>query len=313
VPTSVITGGAGFLGSHLCDRMLAEGHRVICVDNLDTGTLENIEHIRDPAFVFLQHDLIQHLEIAERVDYVFHLASPASPIDYLRLPLHTLKVGSYGTHNALGLAKRHRARFLLASTSEVYGDPKEHPQSEDYWGHVNPIGPRGVYDEAKRYAEALTMAYHRQQGVDTHIVRIFNTYGPRMRPHDGRAIPTFIRQALEGKPMTVFGEGQQTRSFCYVSDLIEGFVRLIDSDVHRPVNIGNPGEFTILELAETILRMTGSPSPIVYEALPQDDPAVRRPDITLAREVLGWEPTIELEEGLRLTLTGMGVEVAAAG
>jgi dTDP-glucose 4,6-dehydratase len=313
VPTSVITGGAGFLGSHLCDRMLAEGHRVICVDNLDTGTLENIEHIRDPAFVFLQHDLIQHLEIAEGVDYVFHLASPASPIDYLRLPLHTLKVGSYGTHNALGLAKRHRARFLLASTSEVYGDPKEHPQSEDYWGHVNPIGPRGVYDEAKRYAEALTMAYHRQQGVDTHIVRIFNTYGPRMRPHDGRAIPTFIRQALEGKPMTVFGEGQQTRSFCYVSDLIEGFVRLIDSDVHRPVNIGNPGEFTILELAETILRMTGSPSPIVYEALPQDDPAVRRPDITLAREVLGWEPTIELEEGLRLTLTGMGVEVAAAG
>jgi dTDP-glucose 4,6-dehydratase len=313
VPTSVITGGAGFLGSHLCDRMLAEGHRVICVDNLDTGTLENIEHIRDPAFVFLQHDLIQHLEIAERVDYVFHLASPASPIDYLRLPLHTLKVGSYGTHNALGLAKRHRARFLLASTSEVYGDPKEHPQSEDYWGHVNPIGPRGVYDEAKRYAEALTMAYHRQQGVDTHIVRIFNTYGPRMRPHDGRAIPTFIRQALEGKPMTVFGEGQQTRSFCYVSDLIEGFVRLIDSDVHRPVNIGNPGEFTILELAETILRMTGSPSPIVYEALPQDDPAVRRPDITLAREVLGWEPTIELEEGLRLTLTGMGVEAAAAG
>ena len=313
MPTSVITGGAGFLGSHLCDRMLAEGHRVICVDNLDTGTLENIEHIRDPAFVFLQHDLIQHLEIAERVDYVFHLASPASPIDYLRLPLHTLKVGSYGTHNALGLAKRHRARFLLASTSEVYGDPKEHPQSEDYWGHVNPIGPRGVYDEAKRYAEALTMAYHRQQGVDTHIVRIFNTYGPRMRPHDGRAIPTFIRQALEGKPMTVFGEGQQTRSFCYVSDLIEGFVRLIDSDVHRPVNIGNPGEFTILELAETILRMTGSPSPIVYEALPQDDPAVRRPDITLAREVLGWEPTIELEEGLRLTLTGMGVEVAAAG
>jgi dTDP-glucose 4,6-dehydratase len=251
VPTSVITGGAGFLGSHLCDRMLAEGHRVICVDNLDTGTLENIEHIRDPAFVFLQHDLIQHLEIAERVDYVFHLASPASPIDYLRLPLHTLKVGSYGTHNALGLAKRHRARFLLASTSEVYGDPKEHPQSEDYWGHVNPIGPRGVYDEAKRYAEALTMAYHRQQGVDTHIVRIFNTYGPRMRPHDGRAIPTFIRQALEGKPMTVFGEGQQTRSFCYVSDLIEGFVRLIDSDVHRPVNIGNPGEFTIPRRSST--------------------------------------------------------------
>jgi dTDP-glucose 4,6-dehydratase len=312
VPTSVITGGAGFLGSHLCDRMLAEGHRVICVDNLDTGTLENIEHIRAPEFSFLQHDLIGHLEIPEPVDYVFHLASPASPIDYLRLPLHTLKVGSYGTHNALGLAKRHRAKFLLASTSEVYGDPKEHPQSESYWGHVNPIGPRGVYDEAKRYAEALTMAYHRQQGVDTHIVRIFNTYGPRMRPHDGRAIPTFIRQALEDKPITVFGEGQQTRSFCYVSDLIEGFIRLINSDTHSPVNIGNPGEFTILELAEVILRMTGSSSEIVYEALPQDDPTVRRPDITLARELLGWEPTVELEEGLRRTLTGMGVEVVVA-
>ncbi len=211
MPTSVVTGGAGFLGSHLCDRLLVEGHRVLCVDNLDTGTLENIEHIRDPRFAFIQHDMIGHLEVAEGVDYVFHLASPASPIDYLRLPLHTLKVGSYGTHNALGLAKRHRARFLLASTSEVYGDPKEHPQSEGYWGHVNPIGPRGVYDEAKRYAEALTMAYHRQQGVDTHIVRIFNTYGPRMRPHDGRAIPTFLRQALAHKPLTVFGEGDQTR------------------------------------------------------------------------------------------------------
>jgi dTDP-glucose 4,6-dehydratase len=313
VPTSLVTGGAGFLGSHLCDRLLAEGHRVVCVDNLDTGTLENIEHIRAPEFAFLQHDLIQHLEVGERVDYVFHLASPASPIDYLRLPLHTLKVGSYGTHNALGLAKRHRARFMLASTSEVYGDPKEHPQSETYWGHVNPIGPRGVYDEAKRYAEALTMAYHRQQGVDTHIVRIFNTYGPRMRPHDGRAIPTFIRQALEDKPITVFGEGDQTRSFCFVSDLIEGFMRLIDSDVHTPVNIGNPSEFTILELAEVILRMTGSASPVVYEALPEDDPTVRRPDITLARELLGWEPTVELEEGLRRTLTGMGVEVVVAG
>ncbi|WP_217914287.1 UDP-glucuronic acid decarboxylase family protein [Miltoncostaea marina] len=307
--TSVVTGGAGFLGSHLCDRLLAAGHRVICVDNLDTGTLENIEHIRDEAFTFLQHDLIDHIEIAERVDYVFHLASPASPIDYLRLPLHTLKVGSYGTHNALGLAKRHRARFLLASTSEVYGDPKEHPQSEGYWGHVNPIGPRGVYDEAKRYAEALTMAYHRQQGVDTHIVRIFNTYGPRMRPHDGRAIPTFIRQALQDKPITVFGDGSQTRSFCYVSDLIEGIVRLIDSERHEPVNLGNPGEFTILELAEAVVRVTGSASPIVHEALPQDDPTVRRPDITLARELLGWEPTIELEDGLRLTLAGMGVEV----
>lgn len=307
--TSLVTGGAGFLGSHLCDRLLAEDHRVICVDNLDTGTLENIEHIRDPSFTFLQHDMIQHLEIGEPVDYVFHLASPASPIDYLRLPLHTLKVGSYGTHNALGLAKRHRARFLLASTSEVYGDPKEHPQSETYWGHVNPIGPRGVYDEAKRYAEALTMAYHRQQGVDTHIVRIFNTYGPRMRPHDGRAIPTFLRQALSNKPITIFGEGRQTRSFCYVSDLIEGFLRLIDSSRHEPVNIGNSGEFTILELAEAILRVTGSRSQIIHEALPQDDPTVRRPDITLARELLDWAPTVELEEGLRLTLDGMGVEV----
>jgi dTDP-glucose 4,6-dehydratase len=313
MPTSLVTGGAGFLGSHLCDRLLADGHRVICVDNLDTGTLENIEHIREPEFVFLQHDLIDHLEVTEPLDYVFHLASPASPIDYLRLPLHTLKVGSYGTHNALGLAKRHRAKFLLASTSEVYGDPKEHPQPETYWGHVNPIGPRGVYDEAKRYAEALTMAYHRQQGVDTRIVRIFNTYGPRMRPHDGRAIPTFLRQALEHKPLTVFGEGEQTRSFCFVSDLIEGFLRLIESDRHEPVNIGNPGEFTILELAEVIIRVTGSRSEIVYEALPQDDPTVRRPDITLARELLGWEPTVELEEGLRLTLAGMGREVPLAG
>jgi len=310
--TSVVTGGAGFLGSHLCDRLLAEGHRVICVDNLDTGTLENIEHIRDEAFSFVQHDMIEHLEIAERVDFVFHLASPASPIDYLRLPLHTLKVGSYGTHNALGLAKRHRARFLLASTSEVYGDPEQHPQSEGYWGHVNPIGPRGVYDEAKRYAEALTMAYHRQQGVDTHIVRIFNTYGPRMRPHDGRAIPTFIRQALADKPITIFGEGEQTRSFCFVSDLIEGVLRLIRSDHHEPVNIGNPGEFTIRELADVILRVTGSRSEIVHQALPQDDPTQRRPDISLAQSLLGWIPTVDLEEGLRMTLADMQVELPLA-
>ena len=310
---SLVTGGAGFLGSHLCDRLLGEGHRVICVDNLDTGTLENVEHIRDPRFEFLQHDMTEHLEVPERVDYVFHLASPASPIDYLRLPLHTLKVGSYGTHNALGLAKRHRARFLLASTSEVYGDPKEHPQSEAYWGHVNPIGPRGVYDEAKRYAEALTMAYHRQQGVDTHIIRIFNTYGPRMRPRDGRAIPTFIRQALEGQPLTVFGEGDQTRPFCYVSDLIEGMWRLIQSDHHGPVNIGNPGEYTILQLAEAVIRITGSGSQIVFEALPQDDPTVRRPDISLARRLLGWEPTVGLDDGLRLTLERLGRSPATAG
>ena len=304
MPTSLVTGGAGFLGSHLCDRLLADGHRVICVDNLDTGTLENIEHIRSGDFVFLEHDMTSHLEIGESLDEVFHLASPASPIDYLRLPLHTLKVGSYGTHNALGLAKKHRARFLLASTSEVYGDPQVHPQREDYWGHVNPIGPRGVYDEAKRYAEALTMAYHRQQGVDTHIVRIFNTYGPRMRPKDGRAIPTFLRQAGEGAPLTVFGDGGQTRSFCFVTDLIEGLVRLIRSDEHDPVNIGNPEEYTILQLAEAVLEATGSPSEIVYEALPQDDPTVRQPDITRARAILGWEPTIGLADGLRMTIRG---------
>ena len=304
MPTSLVTGGAGFLGSHLCDRLLADGHRVICVDNLDTGTLENIEHIRSGDFEFLEHDMTRHLDIGESIDEVFHLASPASPIDYLRLPLHTLKVGSYGTHNALGLAKKHRARFLLASTSEVYGDPQVHPQREDYWGHVNPIGPRGVYDEAKRYAEALTMAYHRQQGVDTHIVRIFNTYGPRMRPKDGRAIPTFLRQANEGAPLTVFGDGSQTRSFCFVTDLIEGLVRLIRSDEHDPVNIGNPEEYTILQLAEAVLAATGSPSEIVYEALPQDDPTVRQPDITRARAILGWEPTIGLADGLRMTIQG---------
>lgn len=313
MPTSIVTGGAGFLGSHLCERLLADGHRVLCVDNLATGTLENIEHLRDDRFVFVQHDIIEHLEVDEPIDYVFHLASPASPIDYLRLPLLTLKVGSYGTHNALGLAKRHRARFLLASTSEVYGDPQVHPQPEGYWGHVNPIGPRGVYDEAKRYAEALTMAYHRQQGVDTHIVRIFNTYGPRMRPHDGRAVPTFLRQALADKPLTVFGDGSQTRSFCYVTDLIEGFLRLVDSDHHLPVNIGNPSEFTIHELAEVVLRLTGSGSQVVYEALPQDDPMVRRPDISLAQELLSWGPTIELEEGLTRTLAAQGHPLGPRG
>jgi dTDP-glucose 4,6-dehydratase len=301
----VVTGGAGFLGSHLCERLVADGHRVICVDNLDTGTLENIEHLRDPRFSFEQHDMVRHLDLPGPIDEVFHLASPASPIDYLRLPLHTLKVGSYGTHNALGLTKRHRARFLLASTSEVYGDPQIHPQAESYWGNVNPIGPRGVYDEAKRYAEALTMAYHRQQGVDTKIVRIFNTYGPRMRPNDGRAIPTFLQQALSNRPITVFGDGSQTRSFCYVSDLIDGLVRLIRSDYHLPVNIGNPGEFTILELAHTVIRMTGSRSEVVHEALPQDDPTIRQPDITLARALLGWEPTIELEPGLQVTIDAL--------
>jgi dTDP-glucose 4,6-dehydratase len=302
MPTAVVTGGAGFLGSHLCEYLLAEGHRVLCVDNLETASLENIEHIRDRDFVFANHDVVEHIEIDEPVDFVFHLASPASPIDYLRLPLHTLKVGSYGTHNALGLAKFKRARFLLASTSEVYGDPEVHPQPETYWGNVNPIGPRGVYDEAKRYAEALTMAYHRQQGVDTCIVRIFNTYGPRMRPHDGRAIPTFLRQALDGVPLTVFGSGSQTRSFCYVDDLIRGLYLLATSGEHFPVNIGNPNEFTLLELAEAVLQVTGSSSEIVYEALPVDDPKVRQPDITRARELLGWEPVVNLDEGLRRTV-----------
>jgi dTDP-glucose 4,6-dehydratase len=302
MPTAVVTGGAGFLGSHLCDYLIAEGYRVVCVDNLETGSLQNVEHLRGDSFTFVHHDLTQHLEVDEPVDFVYHLASPASPIDYLRLPLQTLKVGSYGTHNALGLAKWKRARFLIASTSEVYGDPQVHPQPETYWGNVNPIGPRGVYDEAKRYAEAITMAYHRQQGVDTAIVRIFNTYGPRMRPYDGRAIPTFVRQALANDPVTIFGDGSQTRSFCYVDDLVRGLVLLARSGEHMPVNIGNPTEFTLLELAENVLRITGSKSEIVYEALPVDDPQVRQPDITRARQLLGWEPQIQLEEGLRRML-----------
>jgi dTDP-glucose 4,6-dehydratase len=302
MPTAVVTGGAGFLGSHLCDTLVADGYRVVCVDNLETGSLQNVEHLRGENFVFLNHDLTRHLEVDEPVDMIFHLASPASPIDYLRLPLQTLKVGSYGTHNALGLAKWKRARFLLASTSEVYGDPAIHPQPESYWGNVNPIGPRGVYDEAKRYAEALTMAYHRQQGVDTCIVRIFNTYGMRMRPYDGRAIPTFIRQALANQPITVFGDGSQTRSFCYVDDLVRGLVLLAKSGEHLPVNIGNPQELTLLELARAVVEATGSTSEIVFEALPVDDPQVRQPDITRARQLLGWEPQVPLEEGLRRML-----------
>jgi dTDP-glucose 4,6-dehydratase len=305
--TALVTGGAGFLGSHLCDYLLEQGHRVICVDNLDTGSLLNIDHIRDPDFVFINHDLIDHIEVEESIDFVFHLASPASPIDYQRLPLHTLKVGSYGTHNTLGLAKFKRSRFLLASSSEVYGDPQVHPQPEHYWGNVNPIGPRGVYDEAKRYAEAMTMAYHRQQGVNTCIARIFNTYGPRMRPNDGRAVPTFVRQALENKPLTVFGDGSQTRSLCYVDDLVRGLVLLAESDEHMPVNLGNPNhEITMLELAETVIRVSGSTSDVVFEALPVDDPQIRRPDITRAREVLGWEPEIDVEQGLGRMLAAMG-------
>jgi dTDP-glucose 4,6-dehydratase len=307
--TCLVTGGAGFLGSHLCVELLARGNRVVCVDNLETGSLANIAHIRDSEQFRFEHiDIISPYYIDEPIDYVYHLASPASPIDYLRLPLHTLKVGSYGTHHTLGLAKAKRARFLISSTSEVYGDPQEHPQRESYWGHVNPIGPRGVYDEAKRYAEALTMAYHRQQGVDTAIMRIFNTYGPRMRPNDGRAIPTFFRQALQDRPITVFGDGSQTRSFCYISDLIRGMIALAESGYHDPVNIGNPDEFTLLQLAEEIVQLTSSKSPIVHEALPTDDPKVRRPDISLARELLDWEPRVELREGLKRTIHESGVE-----
>jgi dTDP-glucose 4,6-dehydratase len=312
--TCIVTGGAGFLGSHLCDELLRRGHRVICVDNLETGSLANIEHIRDPErFEHLNLDIIDPYHVAEPVDFVYHLASPASPIDYLRLPLHTLKVGSYGTHHTLGLAKAKRARFLLASTSEVYGDPQVHPQPESYWGHVNPIGPRGVYDEAKRYAEALTMAYHRQQGVDTAIIRIFNTYGSRMRPHDGRAIPTFLRQALANRPITVFGDGSQTRSFCFVSDLIRGMIALAESGYHNPVNIGNPNEFTLLELAETVVEVTGATSEIVFEALPVDDPKQRQPKIDLARELLGWSPEVQLREGLQRTIEQSGVELLVGG
>jgi dTDP-glucose 4,6-dehydratase len=309
MPTSVVTGGAGFLGSHLCDYLLAEGHNVVCIDNLETGSLENISHIRDGAFAFVNHDVIEPIWLEEPIDYVFHLAALASPVDYMRMPLASLKVGSYGTHHALGLAKWKRARFLLASTSEVYGDPQVHPQRETYWGNVNPIGPRGVYDEAKRYAEALTMTYHHQQGVDTCIARIFNTYGPRMRRNDGRASVNFIHQALEGKPLTVYGDGSQTRSLCYVDDLIRGLHLLATSGEHLPVNLGNPDhEVTMLELAQTVIKVTGSTSEVVFEALPTDDPQVRRPDITRARQVLGWQPEIDLEEGLTRWLKALRPE-----
>ena len=307
MPTSVVTGGAGFLGSHLCDHLLERDHRVICVDNLDTGSLENIAHIRDDAFSFVYQDVIEQIRIDGSVDYVFHLAALASPVDYLRAPLASLKVGSYGTHNALGLAKWKRARFLISSTSEVYGDPLVHPQPETYWGNVNPIGPRGVYDEAKRYAEALTMTYHSQQGVNTCIARIFNTYGPRMRKNDGRASVNFLNQAIGGKPLTVYGDGSQTRSLCYVDDLIRGLYLLMMSDEHLPVNIGNPDhEVTMLELAQTVIRVSGSSSEIVFEALPIDDPQIRRPDITRARQILGWSPEVDLEEGLRRWLKALG-------
>jgi len=301
--TALVTGGAGFLASHLTDRLLAEGHRVIGIDNFITGSLGNIEHLSgNDNYRFIKQDVTQYLFVNEPVDFVFHFASPASPIDYLEHPIPTLKVGSLGTHNALGLAKAKKARFLLASTSECYGDPLVHPQTEDYWGNVNPIGPRGVYDEAKRFAEAMTMAYHRFHNVDTKIVRIFNTYGPRMRLRDGRVVPAFIGQALTGQPLTIFGDGSQTRSFCYVSDLIDGIYRLMLSDFHEPVNIGNPREMTIRQFAEEILRITGSQSKIETHPLPVDDPKVRQPNIARARKLLGWEPKVPFEEGIITTI-----------
>ena len=301
--TSVVTGAGGFLGSHLCDRLMTEGHRVIGIDNLITGTLANLAHLEgDDRFRFIRHDITVHVDIDEAVDNVLHFASPASPIDYLELPIQTLKVGSLGTHNSLGLAKEKGARFLLASTSEVYGDPLIHPQPESYWGNVNPVGPRGVYDEAKRFAEAMVMAYHRVHSLDTRIVRIFNTYGPRMRPNDGRVVPAFIQQALAGEPLTVFGDGSQTRSFCYVDDLIEGILRLLQSDVTTPVNIGNPDEMSILEFARRIVAFIDTDSEIEFRELPVDDPKTRQPDITKARQHLGWSPTVSFEDGLARTV-----------
>jgi dTDP-glucose 4,6-dehydratase len=303
MPVSVVTGAAGFLGSHLSDKLLSHGHQVIGIDSLLTGNTANIEHLAgNDNFKFIKQDVTEYLYIPGKVDYVFHFASPASPIDYLELPIQTLKVGSLGTHKTLGLARAKGAAYLIASTSECYGDPLVHPQKEEYWGNVNPIGPRGVYDEAKRFAEAMTMAYHRHHGVNTHIVRIFNTYGPRMRLKDGRVVPAFVGQALRGEPLTVFGDGSQTRSFCYVSDLIEGIYRLSQSDFHEPVNIGNPVEMTVRQFAEEIIRQTGSKSTIIQKPLPVDDPKQRRPDITRARKLLGWEPQVDLKTGLSQTI-----------
>jgi dTDP-glucose 4,6-dehydratase len=311
LPRTVVTGAAGFIGSHLSEALLNRGHTVVGVDNLITGDLANIAHLRDQDFQFIRHDVTQYIDVDGPVDCVLHWASPASPIDYLMLPIQTLKVGALGTHNALGLAKAKQARFVLASTSEVYGDPLEHPQRETYWGNVNPIGPRGVYDEAKRFAEAITLAYHRAHGVDTKIVRIFNTYGPRMRLRDGRAVPAFMSQALRNEDVTVFGDGTQTRSFCYVSDLVDGILRLMESETHDPVNIGNPHEVTIEQIARTIISLVGSTSRIVYRPLPQDDPKQRQPDITRARTLLGWEPQVGLEEGLAKTVGYFKSKLAA--
>ena len=301
--TAVVTGGAGFLGSHLCDKLISEGLQVICIDNLITGNVENIAHLAgNDKFSFIKHDITNYIFIPGNVDYILHFASPASPVDYLQLPIQTLKVGSLGTHKALGLAKEKKARFLLASTSEVYGDPEIHPQHEEYWGNVNPIGPRGVYDEAKRFAEAITMAYHRYHNLETRISRIFNTFGPRMRAQDGRAIPNFVMQALTGKPITVYGDGSQTRSFCYITDLVDGLFKLLMSDENEPVNIGNPEEIPLLEIAKEIVELTNSNSQIVFEGLPVDDPKVRQPDISKAKNKLGWEPKVNRKEGLRKTI-----------
>ena len=309
---AVITGGAGFLGSHLCDCLIERGWDVLSVDNLVTGCDGNVAHLaRHPHFRMMRQDVSQYIDVPGPIDYVLHFASPASPVDYLKLPIQTLKVGALGTHNSLGLALAKKAKYLLASTSECYGDPQVSPQPETYWGHVNPIGPRGVYDEAKRFAEAMVMAYHRFHGVDTHIVRIFNTYGPRMRLNDGRALPNFVYQALTGQPITVYGDGRQTRSFCYVSDLIEGIYRLMNSEEHEPVNIGNPQEITILEFAERIRQLLGSQVPIIFKPLPQDDPKQRCPDIGKATRLLGWQPKVNLDEGLRLTLEFFRQQVAA--
>jgi dTDP-glucose 4,6-dehydratase len=302
MPRTLITGGAGFLGSHLCDYLLEKGHDVVCMDNLITGSIDNINHITSDRFKFINHNVTKYIDLEGPVDYILHFASPASPIDYLEHPIPTLKVGSLGTHNALGLAKKKKSVFLIASTSEVYGDPLVHPQEEDYWGNVNPVGPRGVYDEAKRFAEAITMAYHRYHGIDAKIVRIFNTYGPRMRINDGRAIPNFLKQALTGKDLTAYGDGSQTRSFCYVSDLVEGIYRLLISDLNEPCNIGNPVEMTIQQMAEKILQASGSQSKIIYTPLPEDDPKVRQPNINKAKEHLGWEPQVKLDEGLKTTM-----------
>ena len=310
MPRTVITGVAGFIGSHLAEALLAKGHSVVGFDNLLTGDIANIAHLAGKDLNFIKHDVTNYIYVDGPVDYVLHWASPASPIDYLELPIQTMKVGALGTHKALGLAKAKGAKFVLASTSEVYGDPLEHPQKETYWGNVNPIGPRGVYDEAKRFAEALTVAYHRYHGIDTKIVRIFNTYGPRMRVKDGRAVPNFIAQALRGEDVTVYGPGTQTRSFCFISDLVDGIMRLMDAPTNDPVNIGNPTELTIEGMAQTIIRMTGSSSKIVYKPLPEDDPKVRKPDITRAREILGWEPKVSLEEGLTQTIDYFRSKVA---